>query len=236
LINTYSDVSKISVRPLALCLDIIPISGIIILIMGMKHNLSAYLFNKTRRRLLALLYRRPDESFYVNQIIRLLDSGQGAVQRELRAMTDAGIVVSERKGNLVLYRADDKCTIFNELKSIVGKTSGTETVIRDSSEIIKQRFNIPENRLAEYCRRHHINRLALFGSVLGESFRPESDIDVLVEFEPGHIPGFGIIDMENELSQMVGRRVDLRTPKDLSRYFRDRVVCEARVQYAAAGK
>ncbi|MFH1087533.1 MAG: nucleotidyltransferase family protein [Chloroflexota bacterium] len=92
---------------------------------------------------------------------------------------------------------------------------------------------MPEDRLTEFCRKHHVRKLSLFGSVLREDFRPESDIDVLVEFEPGHVPGFGIVDMEDELSQLVGRKVDLRTANDLSKYFREQVVREAIVRYAA---
>ena len=88
--------------------------------------------------------------------------------------------------------------------------------------------------IAEFCRRNQIRRLALFGSVLRGDFHAESDIDVLVEFEPAHVPGlFGIARMERELSGLLeGRKVDLRTPEDLSRYFRQSVLEEAEVQYA----
>jgi uncharacterized protein len=93
---------------------------------------------------------------------------------------------------------------------------------------------LPRDRLDEFCRRNHIARLSLFGSVLREDFRPDSDVDVLVEFEEGHTPGFlGLARMEKELSEMLGgRKVDLRTPHDLSRYFRDEVLDAAVVQYA----
>jgi hypothetical protein len=87
-------------------------------------------------------------------------------------------------------------------------------------------------RLAAFCRQHHIRRLALFGSVLRPDFGPESDVDVLVEFEPGHVPGLlGMARLERELSAIYGRKVDLRTPEDLSRYFRQRVMEEAEAQY-----
>lgn len=79
----------------------------------------------------------------------------------------------------------------------------------------------------------HIRKLALFGSVLREDFSPESDVDVLVEFEPGHIPGHGFFAMEAELSEILGRKVDLNTPGFLSKYFRDRVMAEAKVEYVA---
>ena len=93
---------------------------------------------------------------------------------------------------------------------------------------------VDRDRIAEFCRRHHIRKLALFGSVLRDDFRPDSDLDVLVEFEPDQEPGFmRLARMERELSEVFGRQVDLRTPEDLSRLFRDEVVMGAQVQYAA---
>jgi uncharacterized protein len=93
--------------------------------------------------------------------------------------------------------------------------------------------SIPKDRIASFCQERHIRRLAVFGSALGPDFRPDSDIDVLVEFEAGHVPGlFGMASMERELSALLGgRRVDLRTPEDLSRYFRQSVLEQAEVQY-----
>jgi predicted nucleotidyltransferase len=86
--------------------------------------------------------------------------------------------------------------------------------------------------LADFCRRHHIRRLALFGSVLREDFGPNSDVDVLVEFKPHHAVGLiRLAGMERELSEILGRKVDLRTPADLSKYFREEVVQAAEVQY-----
>ena len=94
-------------------------------------------------------------------------------------------------------------------------------------------ITLPRETVAEFCRRHHIRRLALFGSVLRDDFRPDSDVDVLVEFEPDHIPTLpGMAGMERELAGMLeGRRVDLRTAEELSRYFRDEVVATAEVIY-----
>jgi predicted nucleotidyltransferase len=90
-------------------------------------------------------------------------------------------------------------------------------------------------KLEAFCRTHHIRRLSVFGSVLKGTARPDSDIDLLVEFESGHTPGLiSLASMELELSRMLGeRKVDLRTPADLSRHFRDEVLRTARVQYAA---
>ena len=92
---------------------------------------------------------------------------------------------------------------------------------------------IPREKIAEFCRRHHIRRLSLFGSVLRDDFGPDSDVDVLVEFETGHVPGLAFFGMEAELSQILGRKVDLSTLQFLSRYFRDEVLNEAQEQYVA---
>ena len=83
----------------------------------------------------------------------------------------------------------------------------------------------------EFCRRRRIRRLALFGSVLRRDFRPGSDVDVLVEFEPGHTPGLAFFEMEEELSRLFGRKVDLNTPQFLSPRFRNRVQSEAEVLF-----
>ncbi len=92
---------------------------------------------------------------------------------------------------------------------------------------------VDSDRIAEFCRRNHIRRLSLFGSVLRDDFTPDSDVDVLVEFEPGHVVGFRIIEMERELSRMFGgRRADIVSEKFLNRRIRDRVLDEAEVQYA----
>lgn len=96
------------------------------------------------------------------------------------------------------------------------------------------RIQIDRERVAEFCRRHQVRRLALFGSVLRDDFRPDSDVDVLVEFAPdAHAGLFELARMEDELAEMLGRRVDLRTPAELSRYFRDEVVAGGETQYAA---
>ena len=94
-------------------------------------------------------------------------------------------------------------------------------------------ITIDQERITAFCQAHHIRRLALFGSVLRPDFGPSSDIDVLVEFDPAHIPGlFGIARMERELSAVLGYKVDLRTAEDLSRYFRQDVLDQAEVQHA----
>lgn len=98
----------------------------------------------------------------------------------------------------------------------------------------RARIDLPQEQIDEFCRRHHIRRLAFFGSVLRDDFTPSSDVDVLVEFEPGKTPGFAFFSMEEELSGILGRRVDLNTPNSLSKYFRDEVLAEAEELYVQA--
>ena len=95
------------------------------------------------------------------------------------------------------------------------------------------RIPVDQEKIAEFCRRNHIRRLAFFGSVLRDDFTPESDVDVLVEFEPKHVPGLAFFAMERELAELLGQKVDLLTEGCLSRYFRDEVLEEAEVQYVA---
>jgi len=93
-------------------------------------------------------------------------------------------------------------------------------------------LRVPRDKIEEFCRRNHIRWLALFGSALRDDFRPGSDVDVLVEFEPGHVPGLAMIRMQSELARLLGRDVDLVTPKFLNRRIRERVLSEMEVQYA----
>lgn len=94
-------------------------------------------------------------------------------------------------------------------------------------------LNIDHATLERFCQTNHIRRLSLFGSQLKGTAKPDSDVDLLVEFEPGHTPGLlGVATMEIELTALLGKKVDLRTAQDLSRYFRDEVMRTAQVQYA----
>lgn len=116
---------------------------------------------------------------------------------------------------------------------IVGVATATTTLpepVYDDAMPAPKDF--PRNEIAAFCQRHHIRRLAVFGSALGENFGPESDIDVLVEFEPGHVPGLSFFAMEAELAAILGRPVDLATPGFLGKEIRDEVIASAREQYA----
>jgi uncharacterized protein len=96
------------------------------------------------------------------------------------------------------------------------------------------RLRIDRERLNEFCRRNGIRRLALFGSVVRDDFGPHSDVDVLVEFEPGRVPGLAFFSMEAELERIFGRGVDLNTPASLGRHFRAAALAEAEVQFQAS--
>jgi uncharacterized protein len=97
--------------------------------------------------------------------------------------------------------------------------------------MLTQNLTVSQATIADFCRRHHIRKLAFFGSVLGNRFAADSDVDILVEFEEGHVPGFAFFDLQDELAVLLGRRVDLHTPNSLSRYFRDQVIADATVLY-----
>ncbi len=99
---------------------------------------------------------------------------------------------------------------------------------------MKAKIEIPKDEIEAFSRRHHIRKLSLFGSVLRDDFSPESDVDVLVEFEPGTRIGLRFFAIEQELSELLGRKVDLNTPGFLSKYFRDQVIAEAEPLYVAS--
>ena len=210
--------------------------------MGMKttYSTKTLLFGKTRSVLLALFYGHTGNEYYVNQIMQLVARGSGAVQRELKLMAESGVLLRAKKANLVYYRANKSSPIFSELKSMAAKgiffvaephsrrpASTTSKLERHPG------IRVPSKQIENFCRRRHITKLSLFGSVLRDDFRPDSDIDVLVEFEPDHIPGWDMVSMENELSSILSRKVDMHTREGLSRYIRDRVEREAEVQYSS---
>ncbi len=102
-------------------------------------------------------------------------------------------------------------------------------------ERMSPRLSIDRDVVSAFCRRHHITRLALFGSVLRDDFGPDSDVDVLVEFQVGHVPGFNFVSIEREFSGLLqGRRVDMVTPMFLNRRIRDQVLSSAELLYVAA--
>ena len=101
------------------------------------------------------------------------------------------------------------------------------------TELSRPRIYLPNKVIERFCKKHHIRKLALFGSALREDFGPKSDVDLLVDFDPEHIPGLiRLAGMEIELSEILGRKVDMRTLEDLSPYFRQEIIDVAQVRYA----
>lgn len=96
---------------------------------------------------------------------------------------------------------------------------------------MSSQVEIPRTEIEQICERYRIVRLAVFGSAISEDFGPDSDVDILVEFEAGHTPGFGFARLQRELSGILGRQVDLHTCRSLSRYFRDEVIQQSEVVY-----
>jgi predicted nucleotidyltransferase len=94
-----------------------------------------------------------------------------------------------------------------------------------------QKVLLSPAQIKDFCQRRHIRKLAFFGSMVRDDYRPDSDIDILVEFEPGHIPGLEFFSIEMELSRLLGRKVDLQTAKFLSPEIRQTVLAEAVVAY-----
>ncbi len=94
-------------------------------------------------------------------------------------------------------------------------------------------LDISRDRIEGFCQRNHVQKLSLFGSILRDDFRGDSDIDILVEFAPGYTPGLSFFTMQEQLSELFGRPVDLSTPGCLSHYFRDEVLRQAETLYVA---
>jgi predicted nucleotidyltransferase len=97
--------------------------------------------------------------------------------------------------------------------------------------IMNNQLNLPHDRIKNFCQKHYISKLSIFGSVLTDNYNSKSDLDILVNFKPDHIPGLNFFYMEEELSKLLGVKVDLNTPAFLSRYFRDEVIKNAKVEY-----
>jgi predicted nucleotidyltransferase len=189
------------------------------------------LFGKYRRQLLALLLLRPDETFYVRELERLSGMRAGALHRELTALADVGLVKRTRFGNQVRYQANRGNPIFEDLANILRKTTETAThtgrrplelkepapeyrvAPQPKGSTWKKRLGVPKSTIAGICRKWKIYRMSLFGSIMRDDFRSDSDVDVFVEFRPGESPSlFGIVDLREELSQAFGRPVDVVGP------------------------
>ena len=214
--------------------------------MGMiKEALPEALFSKTQRGVLGLLFGNPDRSFYANEIMRHVRAGIGAVQRELERLVSAGLLTVSRVGNQKHYQANRQSPIFDEIVAIVSKTMNAEAsaqglAARESRASYAvgrraQAFHVPRGRLAAICRRHRVKRLGVFGSAARGDATESSDVDLLVEFEKGAETSlFDMVRLQEELSRLFGRKVDLATPAILENpYRRQAVLKDLREIYAA---
>lgn len=214
-------------------------------------SLSETLFSKTQRGVLGLLFGNPGRSYYANEIVRHADAGIGAVQRELERLVASGLLTVKRIGNQKHYQANGHSPIFAELEGIVQKIiepapAEARSVPRPQAlhegrarYAVTRRPQpppVPKRKLGTFCRRHHIKRLGVFGSFARGEAGEGSDVDVLVEFEPGKAPSlFKLADVQEELSALFGGlRVDVSTPVILENpYRRKSILADLKTLYAA---
>ena len=232
--------------------------------MGTKSSgLSEALFSKTQRRVLALLFGNPDRSYYANEIVRAAGAGVGAVQRELQGLAACGLLTVSRLGNQKHYRANPDSAIFEELHSIVAKVLGSAdgggrrrsgtlpraasvpeprpTALRQPRAIYvvgarAAAMDVPGKKIAALCRRYGVKKLSLFGSAARGELTPESDVDLMVEFEPeSKVSLWDMPKLQAEFSALFGRRrVELVPPEVMKNPFRRKaILADLRVLYEA---
>ena len=182
--------------------------------------------------MLGLLFGRPDETFYLNEIVRLAGVGKGTIKRELERMQAAGLVTVAHIGNQNHYQANAECPIYNELLGIVRKAFGEvreQSVMQKSDSntlVIGGKIEISRSELQEIAKRFHIHRLYLFGSAARGELRPDSDIDLLIEFESNGAPSMGgMVEIQDAFVKLFhGRKVDVATPSILNNPYRKRAI------------
>jgi predicted nucleotidyltransferase len=177
-----------------------------------REGLANLLFGDYRHRVLSLLYLRPGDRLHVRMIARLTGVPAGSLHRELRQLAEAGLLVAERSGNQVLYSANKASPVFHELSSVLDKTAGTPPTLHDHAAeyTVEPTGRLPEldrKALAAICRKYGVRKMSLFGSAARNELRPDSDVDLLLEFKPGsRTTIFDIVHMQDELSPLFGKR------------------------------
>ena len=177
-----------------------------------REGLANLLFGAYRHRVLSLLYLRPGDRLHVRMIARLTGVPAGSLHRELRQLAAAGLLVAERSGNQVLYSANEASPVFHELSSVLDKTAGTTPTLQEHAT----EYNvgpsgglagIDARALAAICRKYGVKKMSLFGSAARDELRPDSDVDLLVEFKAASKTGlFELVHMQDELSPLFGKR------------------------------
>jgi predicted nucleotidyltransferase len=193
--------------------------------------LANLLFGVYRHRVLSLLFLRPRDAFHVRMISRLTGVPAGSLHRELRTLADAGLLLTERRGNQVLYRANPGSPVYEELSAILDKTAGNPPTLHEHAaeynvEVSGRLPEIDRAALAAVCRRYGIRKMSLFGSAARNELRPDSDVDLLVEFKPtSKTTLFDYVDMQEDLSPLFGNRpVQIASPEILKNPYRRRTI------------
>jgi predicted nucleotidyltransferase len=192
-----------------------------------REGLANLLFGAYRHRVLSLLYLRPGDRLHVRMIARLTGIPAGSLHRELRQLADAGLLVAERRGNQVLYAANEASPVFHELASMLDKTAGTPPTLQDHAAeyTVEPSGRLPEidvRALGAICRKYGVKKMSLFGSAARDELRPESDVDLMVEFKPKQGPSlWGQVRMQEALSPLFGgRQVNIAGPGILENPYR----------------
>ncbi len=194
-------------------------------------DLGTLFFGAYRRQVLGLLLLHPDESFHLREIARVTRTQPGTLRRELALLTEAGVLERQTAGNRVQYRANPACPIYDELRDIAHKTltAGKPTRAARQRRAKAGRevaLHVPQDRLKKLCRRYHIRRLAVFGSAARGELGPRSDVDLMVEFEPGRAPSLWEgPDFDKAFSALFGNRpVDIVPPEVMRNPYRRQTI------------
>jgi predicted nucleotidyltransferase len=212
--------------------------------MGKKNEgIAEALFSRTQQQVLGLLFSQPEQRFTLSEIVLAAKKGTGAVYRELARLTAAGLVTVLPVGGKKLYQVNHASPVFDELVGLMAKLSGAAPapVLRSPTAGYEagrpQRpHTIPRAKLAALCRKYHVRRLGLFGSAARGELAPESDVDLLIEFEPGKAPSlWAEPEMREAFGALFGgRRVDLVPPQVMENpYRRKSILRDLRVLYEA---
>ena len=206
-----------------------------------REGLANLLFGAYRHRVLSLLYLRPGDRLHVRMIARLTGVPAGSLHRELRQLAEAGLLVAERSGNQVLYSANEASPVFHELSSMLDKTAGmTPTLQEHAAEYtVEPSGRLPEidaTALAAICRKYGVKKMSLFGSAARNELRPDSDVDLLVEFKTtSKTTLFDLVHMQDELSPLFGNRtIQIASPGILKNpYRRETILPDLKTLYEA---
>lgn len=205
-------------------------------------RLADTLFSATQQRVLGCLFGQPTRSFYATELIAAAGGGSGAVQRELARLESCGLVEVSRIGNQKHYQANQASPIFEELVAIFRVLATSEAgkplapvsnakpsrrvSYDDQSAAVLKTLKVSKRALSALCMRNGIRKLSFFGSVTRDDFRPDSDVDVMVEFMAGRSPSlFSMVDLRDELSTLFkGRKVDVVTPAAMNNAYRRKTI------------